>query len=104
MERGPSASARPALSGAPRCPFTAGEPCGPARRRPWFARLMASTQQEPSVLAIDAAVEAQRIARALAEQVERRLRRRGIVLGLSGGVDSAVVAALSVLALGAPRV
>ena len=37
-------------------------------------------------------------------QVRDTLKRRGIVLGLSGGIDSSVVAALSVRALGAERV
>src|SRR6185437_14716907 len=58
----------------------------------------------PHVLAIDADAEARRIARALEDQVVRRLRRRGLVVALSGGVDSSVVAALSTLALGAGRV
>ena len=38
------------------------------------------------------------------EQVLRRLRRRGVVLGLSGGIDSSVSAALAVAALGAKKV
>src|SRR4051812_36267607 len=58
----------------------------------------------PQVLAIDAAEEARRIAGALAQQVQGRLRRRGMVVGLSGGVDSSVVAALAALALGPERV
>ena len=38
------------------------------------------------------------------EQVLRQLRRRGIVLGLSGGIDSSVSAALAVAAVGAKKV
>lgn len=38
------------------------------------------------------------------DQVFGQLRRRGIVVGLSGGVDSSVVCALAVRALGAERV
>ncbi len=57
-----------------------------------------------SVLALDAAAEAERIARSLRETVLGRLRRRGAVLGLSGGVDSSVVAALCVRAFGTQRV
>jgi len=51
-------------------------------------------------LAVDAAAEAERICEALRHQVLKRLRRRGVVLGLSGGVDSSVVAALCVRAFG----
>ncbi len=38
------------------------------------------------------------------ENIQKTLRKRGAVLGLSGGIDSAVVAALCVRALGAGRV
>jgi NAD+ synthase len=56
------------------------------------------------VLKIDAAREAERIAAAVEATVFRDLRRRGAVLGLSGGIDSSVVAALCVRALGKDRV
>lgn len=59
---------------------------------------------EPLSLAIDAAAEAERIAGSLRAQVLKRLRRKGMVLGLSGGVDSSVVAALGVRAFGAANV
>jgi NAD+ synthase len=55
-------------------------------------------------LHIDAAAEVDRIAGIVRDQVLKRLRRRGIVLGLSGGIDSSVTAALAVAALGAGRV
>ena len=55
-------------------------------------------------LRIDASSEADRISQAIREQVLRRLRRRGVVLGLSGGIDSSVTAALCVAALGAGKV
>lgn len=55
-------------------------------------------------LAIDASREAARIQRTLSEQVLERLRRRGVVVGLSGGIDSSVVAALAARALGSERV
>ena len=55
-------------------------------------------------LRIDAAAEADRIARAIREQVLRRLRRRGVVVGLSGGIDSSVTAALCAKALGTGKV
>jgi NAD+ synthase len=50
-------------------------------------------------LGLDASHEVARIAGALQEHVFRRLRRRGVVLGLSGGIDSSVCAALAVAAL-----
>jgi NAD+ synthase len=55
---------------------------------------------DPLKLAIDAPAEIDRISAALRSQVLRRLRRKGVVLGLSGGVDSSVVAALCVRAFG----
>ncbi|MBV8050648.1 MAG: NAD(+) synthase, partial [Acidobacteriaceae bacterium] len=55
-------------------------------------------------LAIDAAEVAEEIECAIREIVLRKLRRKGVVVGLSGGVDSSVVAALSVRALGNDRV
>src|SRR5438045_3422707 len=57
-----------------------------------------------SVLKIDAAAETARIARQIRQQVAIDLKRRGAVLGLSGGIDSSVAAALCVRALGADRV
>ena len=56
------------------------------------------------VLKLDAAREAERIAAAVEEIVFRQLRRKGVVLGLSGGVDSSVAAALCVKALGKDKV
>jgi len=55
-------------------------------------------------LRIDAAAEVQRIAAAIRDQVLQRLRRRGAVVGLSGGIDSSVTAALCAEALGRDRV
>ena len=43
---------------------------------------------------------ARSIARGISDQVLRRLRRRGAVIGLSGGIDSSLTAALCVAALG----
>jgi NAD+ synthase len=59
---------------------------------------------DKSVLQIDAAAEVERIAGLLREQVLRDFRRRGAVLGISGGVDSAVVASLCVEAFGPDKV
>jgi NAD+ synthase len=58
----------------------------------------------PDVLRIDSDAVVQAITAALREQVLGTLRRRGVVLGLSGGVDSSAVAALCALALGKDRV
>jgi NAD+ synthase len=59
---------------------------------------------EPLSLSIDAAAEAERIAGSLRAQVLKRLRRKGMVVGLSGGVDSSVVAGLGARAFGAANV
>jgi NAD+ synthase len=59
---------------------------------------------DPLSLNLDAATEVERIATTLRSQVLKQLRRRGIVLGLSGGVDSSVVAALCVRAFGPANV
>lgn len=55
-------------------------------------------------MAIDADRAVAEIAEVIRAQVTAALRRHGVVVGLSGGVDSSVVAALSVRALGAARV
>lgn len=57
-----------------------------------------------SALALDVARETERIASTVREQVLGRLRKRGAVVGLSGGIDSSVVAALCVRALGKEKV
>jgi len=57
-----------------------------------------------SVLEIDAAAVTRQIAETLREIVLHRLRRRGAVVGLSGGIDSSVTAALCARALGKERV
>src|SRR5262245_34808987 len=56
------------------------------------------------LLTLDADYEIDRIAAAVREQVLMRLRRKGVVIGLSGGIDSSVAAALCVEALGPKRV
>lgn len=55
-------------------------------------------------LDLEAQREIKRIAAVIKEQVVSRLKRRGAVLGLSGGIDSSVTAALCVKALGPARV
>jgi NAD+ synthase len=56
------------------------------------------------VLDIDARSEVERIAHELRESAATVLRKRGAVVAISGGVDSAVCAALAVRALGPQRV
>ncbi len=63
---------------------------------------MASFSAE--VLQLDLAREAERICAALRAQVFGELKRRGAVVGLSGGIDSSVVGALCARALGPARV
>jgi len=53
---------------------------------------------------IDAASEAERIIKKLKEEVAFRFRRKGAVIGVSGGIDSSVVLALCVKAFGPERV
>lgn len=61
------------------------------------------TEFSAAVLAIDAKQTAVTIERAIQKHVAE-LRRRGIVVGLSGGIDSSVVTALCARALGPERV
>ena len=56
------------------------------------------------VLKIDAAAEAERLAGWIQRTVQGELKKRGAVVGLSGGIDSSVVGALCVKALGPERV
>jgi NAD+ synthase len=57
-----------------------------------------------NVLTLDATAETERVTAALREQVRSQMRRRGAVVGISGGIDSAVVAALCARAFGKDRV
>jgi len=54
----------------------------------------------PDVLRIDPGEETERIAAFLQDQVKTVYRRNGFVVGLSGGIDSAVMAELAVRAVG----
>src|ERR1041384_1819069 len=58
----------------------------------------------PKLLSLDYGVGADRMGGAIKEHVLKRFRKKGVVLGLSGGIDSSVVAALAVRTLGADRV
>ncbi|MBP2676891.1 MAG: synthase [Deltaproteobacteria bacterium] len=53
---------------------------------------------------MNAAEEINRISRRMREVVGDTLRKKGVVVAVSGGIDSSVCAALSVRALGASRV
>jgi NAD+ synthase len=55
-------------------------------------------------LRIDAAAEADRICEAVRTALRDAVKRRGLVVAMSGGVDSSVCAALAVRAVGATRV
>lgn len=56
------------------------------------------------VLTLDASAEVERICAAIRDQVFTRLKRRGVIVAMSGGIDSSTVAALCVRALGSQRV
>jgi NAD+ synthase len=56
------------------------------------------------VLTIDAEETVRRLGERLREQLFGQLKRRGIVLGISGGIDSSVTAALCARILGPQRV
>ena len=58
----------------------------------------------PDLLRIDAEQVVSEITTAIASTVLQRMRKRGVVVGLSGGVDSTVCAALCARALGPERV
>lgn len=55
-------------------------------------------------LRLDAAAESARIEAWLRTEVLQHLRRRGLVVGVSGGIDSSLVAVLAARALGPERV
>src|SRR4030095_1311222 len=52
------------------------------------------------VLEFDAIAEADRFARWIVDTLAKRLHRRGLVVAISGGIDSSVCAALAVRAIG----
>ena len=56
------------------------------------------------VLKIDAALEVDKICRRIREIMARQLKRRGLVVALSGGIDSSVTTGLAAKAIGAQKV
>jgi NAD+ synthase len=56
------------------------------------------------LLRLDAARSVEQITSAIRDQIRNELRRKGAVVGLSGGIDSSVVTALGALSLGRERV
>lgn len=56
------------------------------------------------VLKLDLAAEAERVASWLRETLRSKLRKRGLVVAMSGGIDSSVSAALAVRAVGRDKV
>jgi NAD+ synthase len=64
----------------------------------------ASTALSADILRIDPARETERIVAAIRDQVLHQLKRKGAVVGVSGGIDSSVVAFLCERAFGKDRV
>ena len=56
------------------------------------------------VLRLDPEAEATRIAQFIKEQVFQHYKRKGVVIGISGGVDSALLTALCIRAVGVERI
>jgi NAD+ synthase len=66
--------------------------------------MRAGAASSSDILKIDASRVAEQIEETIREVTFNQFKRKGVVLGLSGGIDSSVVAALSVRALGKDRV
>jgi NAD+ synthase len=65
---------------------------------------MTSTESPDDILKIDPEREVERICESLREALRSKLNKRGLVIAISGGVDSGVCAALCVRALGKKKV
>lgn len=66
--------------------------------------MQAQSKTATDLLFIEPAKEVERITLAIRETVFSRFKRKGVVVGVSGGIDSSVVAALCARALGQERV
>jgi NAD+ synthase len=62
------------------------------------------TSFSPDLLKIDCASELDTISAAIRNALGKKLRKRGLVIGISGGIDSSVTAALCVRAVGKDKV
>ena len=56
------------------------------------------------VLKIDPAQQLEKLSKFIVEQMNFVFRRKGVVIGLSGGIDSACIAAVAVHAIGKDKV
>ena len=56
------------------------------------------------VLKIDPAQQLEKLSMFIVEQVNVVFRRKGVIVGLSGGIDSACIAAVAVHAIGKDKV
>jgi NAD+ synthase len=65
---------------------------------------MTSRTFSADLLKLDYACEVDRIGAVLRDHVLRRFKKKGLVVAMSGGIDSSVVTALAVRALGVERV
>jgi len=65
---------------------------------------MPRTQFSKEILDIDPAQETEKISKQIRTLLAGKLKRRGLVVALSGGIDSSVTVALAVQALGAERI
>lgn len=65
---------------------------------------MSAAPLGPQSLHLDCAAELARIGEWIPRVLTQKLRRRGLVVAISGGIDSSVCAALSVRAVGADKV
>ncbi len=67
-------------------------------------RFMSQRTFHADLLKFDCEAEVARVGAALQETVMRKFRKKGVVVAMSGGIDSSVVAGLSVKVLGKERV
>ena len=74
------------------------------KQQPLIHPPMSQSFFSPNLLKLDCAQEADRIGAMLREAVLHRFKKKGLVIAFSGGVDSSVVGALAVRALGKDRV
>lgn len=65
---------------------------------------LSSARPGADALKLDCAAEVEKISRWMVDAVASKLHRRGVIIALSGGVDSSVCGALAVRALGASKV